>query len=138
MQVRLSLLLIAILIGSADCSGQPAKMDGVKEGGSAPVTLYAHQYNSVVPGYQTPGLLNCDPLTLYHHVREHPAIAKEAERLFLPLPDADHSEGARYSREERQRAESAVRFARAHNHAAFRTGAAYILRLCPQARLVDY
>lgn len=57
--------------------------------------------------------------------------------MFVPLPDADWQEGADYNDEQHRKREIATKFAVEHNQAAFRSGKARILRLCPDARLDD-
>ncbi|SEJ11868.1 hypothetical protein SAMN05518849_10332 [Sphingobium sp. AP50] len=127
-------LMPLALIASGACSSKPEKADNADER----VTLYSHESNGATPAYRTPGLLDCDPLTAYYQIGGNPVLAKEAQALFLPLPDANDNEGVLRSREERERQKSAVKFALMHNHAAFKAGKAQILRVCRSAKLVDF
>ncbi|WP_336974469.1 hypothetical protein [Sphingobium aromaticiconvertens] len=127
------------------------------------VTLYYHQFNGVAPGLMVPGLVHCDPnqaslqvsktnkmelaeLSKWHDRHMPIEGYRELEReellgmlksMFVPLPDADWQEGENYTREQDHKREIAGKFAVQHNQAAFRTGKARILRLCPDARLTD-
>jgi hypothetical protein len=156
-----SLSVMAISMASASCSehaGQNASENGHID---KPVTLYSHQANGILPGFATPGLEECDPnvaqrqisrvatmqmeeLSRWHdrHLPlegyrelERRDLLRLYETTFLPLPEADWSEGKGYTVQEQRRADSAIGFARQHNQAAFQTGEAQIRRLCPEVRL---
>jgi len=127
-------LLPLAVVASGACSSKPQVGRNTVER----VTLYSHESNGAAPAYRTPGLMDCDPLTAYHQTGGNLALSKEAQALFLPLPDANDNEGVLRSREERDRQKSAVKFALLHNRAAFKAGQAQILRVCPLAKLVDF
>ena len=156
-----SLSVMAISMASASCSehaDQNASENGYID---KPVTLYSHQANGILPGFATPGLEECDPnvaqrqisrvatmqmeeLSRWHdrHLPlegyrelERRNLLRLYETTFLPLPEADWSEGKGYTVQEQRRADSAIGFARQHNQAAFQTGEAQIRRLCPEVRL---
>jgi hypothetical protein len=146
-------------IAGTACSDHTGQANDVDSSTGKALTLYYHRADGVVAGYVTPGILNCDPqiasihLSRHLEMRRHEPIdwrrplpqkeerEQEEEELrsllkstFLPLRDADWREGEYYTAQEIQRSNSAIRFARQHNQAAFQTGKKQILRLCPRAQ----
>lgn len=93
-----------------------------------PLKLYSHVFDGRIPGFSTPGLLNCSP-----------AFSRPAEGriLFAPLPEADWREGIAYTAEQGRAADAARRFARLYNRTIFQARMSEIRRTCPQVRLVE-
>jgi hypothetical protein len=162
MLIRSSLTVLVILISVTwtSCSEREDQISASNSTSETLVTIYAHEFNGVAPGHKTPGLSNCDPDTaaaqIYQKLRalenmplssnmilpKKSLLIEQAEGLFelhrltfLPLTDANWSEGHNYTAVERQQAESAVRFAKRHNQLSFQNGRVQILRLCPDAKL---
>jgi len=97
------------------------------EGGGLP-RLYRHRHNARVPTMRIPGLLSCEPGGV---AWGEPAI------IFMPLPEADWSEGLLYTAEQSRNAEAARRFASQYNRTMLQAFKEQLDRACPNARLTE-
>ena len=87
-----------------------------------PIKIYFRQFNGFVAGWETPGIVSCQPNGNGPHV-------------FNRLIGADWAEGETYSADEHARQASATRFAIAYNQAAFRLRPEQVRAVCPTASL---
>lgn len=88
----------------------------------APLKLYFHAYNGVIPEWKTPGLQSCEP--------DDPFGSK----VFKDLETGDWQEGEDYSAEEIRLQVSAWKFGRAYNLAIFRARENDVVAVCPKAK----
>ena len=131
--VRTAAATLFLLTNLAACSEAKIKdpygeRDGEAEAladisSGAPLKLYFHEYNGVVPAWRTPGLLSCEP--------DKPV----GSRVFRGLEAADWHEGETYTAEESRRQGSAWSFARAYNRTVYGARAKDVAAVCPEARL---
>ncbi len=87
-----------------------------------PTKLYSAVFNGRAPGFQTPGLVYCDPRYAYPDGNL---------RLFAPLPEADWGEPGPFP----PHYQAAISFARNYNLVMFKARKAEIMRVCPKVQL---
>jgi hypothetical protein len=126
------LLMVFVGMASAAQSAPYARRDGRVEAradlaAGRPLKLYVHEHNGRAPGFRTPGLTSCSP-----HFNSGRA---EARGLFVLIPEANWSEGERYTAAQLGLAADAERFAHAYNQTGFAARKRQIARACPKVRL---
>lgn len=89
----------------------------------APLKLYFHAFNGVIPQWKTPGLQSCEPDDPF------------GSNVFQDLETGDWQEGEDYSAEEIRLQGSAWKFAQAYNRAVFRAREKDVVTVCPEAKL---
>jgi hypothetical protein len=110
-------------------SVQAARHDGEVEAraeiaAGKPTRLFTRVFNTRCPGFDTPGLLNCD-------VRS--AVGPQSEALFTWLHEADWGEASPYPAHYQEN----VGFAGSFNRTMFLARRDEIMRTCPKAQLLE-
>ena len=106
-------------------SGEAEAISDLKSG--HPIKLYTHVWGGERAGFRSPGLLYCDP--------DQNNGSRAAHEMFAFIPEANISEGKRYTATEQAMQWSASAFARAYNLTIYRQKRSYIRSLCPKVEL---
>lgn len=133
MQKRLALLIsVPLLVAASTVVLRPYTWrNGAKEAQAdissmKSATLYTRTFNGVAMGFETPGVLDCDPYRSRSNSWHH----------FVIIPELAFYDGESPSLWQSFRASGARQFAMSYNHEIIRERGADVRRFCPNVNTV--